>query len=407
MKGLPKARCSRLDQELERLGAGAFLVLSESARDPDLAPFVGSVHVHRAFFVYTPDRGGRLGYFTPMERDEAAATGLDLLTPEALDLARWSRDTSSEGGFMGAVLTEALRLCGGPRTVALAGRFPTGILSETMESLRRSNIALVDGNPSLKRVRQNKTAEEIQEIKKSVRGVDDAMRAIASLLGGAERRQGELWLEGERLKVARLRREVASQLAGRGLSEPEGNIIAPAEEGAVPHSAGQDERVIREGESLVVDLYPKGALFADCTRTFCVGQQSEVFLRSFALVRSVLGQITAGVHPGVTGWSLQEKASSLFEEEGFATPLTHPGTTVGYVHGLGHGVGYELHEFPTFRRAEGSEGTLSVGDVVTIEPGLYDKEARYGIRLEDLVVVTATGSEVLTTMPLSWNPCHW
>ena len=374
---------------------------------PDLAPFVGSVHVHRAFFVYTSDLGGLLGYFTPMERDEAAATGLELLTPAMLDLARWSRDTSSEGEFMAAVLNEALRHCGNPRTLAIAGRFPAGVLWEAMEGLRRSGNSLVDGNESLRRVRQTKTPEEIEEIKRSAVGVGDAMGAIAALLGGAETRRGELWIEGERLKVGRLRQEVAVRLAARGLSQPEGNIIAPAEEGAVPHSAGNDNRVIREGESLVVDLYPKGELFADCTRTFCVGRPSEAFLESFELVRSVLEDAMAGVRAGVTGWSMQERASSLFEERGYATPLTHPGTTVGYVHGLGHGVGYELHEYPVFRRIEGPEGVLASGDVVTIEPGLYDAESGYGVRLEELVVVTEEGGELLTPWPLHWDPRRW
>src|SRR6185436_665577 len=72
-----------------------------------------------------------------------------------------------------------------------------------------------------------------------------------------------------------------------------------------------------------------------------------------------------------------------------ATPaipqISHPGTLVGYVHNLGHGVGFDLHEFPTFKKASGAEGVLREGDVFTLEPGLYSVEERYGVRLEDLV----------------------
>jgi Xaa-Pro aminopeptidase len=125
-----------------------------------------------------------------------------------------------------------------------------------------------------------------------------------------------------------------------------------------------------------------------------------------ATVLAALEWATRHAVPGARGWSLQEGVCGLFKAAGYATPLTDPGTTVGYVHGLGHGVGYELHEQPTFRKETGRDGLLAVGDVFTLEPGLYDPspEGGYGIRLEDLFWLGPDGLENLTPLPYSMDP---
>jgi Xaa-Pro aminopeptidase len=233
------------------------------------------------------------------------------------------------------------------------------------------------------------------------------MRAVAALLAAATTTHGELWLEGERLRAARLRRAVAVTLAAQGLEQPEGNIVAAGADGGVPHTSGGDERVLRAGESIVVDLYPKGLLFADCTRTFCVGRAPAALVDAHATVREVLAAAHATALPGERGWTMQEAACERLAERGWPTPITQPGTTRGYVHGLGHGVGFELHEYPSFRRHAGAEGTLGVGDVFTLEPGLYDPDAGFGVRLEDLVTLGNDGPENLTPLPYDLDPRAW
>ena len=80
----------------------------------------------------------------------------------------------------------------------------------------------------------------------------------------------------------------------------------------------------------------------------------------------------------------------------------------GYVHGLGHGVGYELHELPSFRRSAGdAEGTFETGDLFTLEPGLYDPEGGWGVRLEDLCRLAPAGVENLTPAPYALDPRAW
>jgi Xaa-Pro aminopeptidase len=403
------ARAGALDRGLAAAGCDALLVLAASARDPDLAPFVGPVHVHGSFLI-APRRGeAAFGYLSPMERDEAAASGLRLLTPEALDVARWARQGEPEEVLLANVLERALLLAGvapGMR-VALAGHAGAGLVQAVCARLGESEWTFVPGHDLLLGVRKTKTAAELVEVKRMAQVTGEAMRAVAALLAAAVTKEGELWLEGERLRAGRLRREVAATLAAHGLEQPEGNILAAGAEGAVPHTSGDSDRVLRAGEALVVDLFPKGALFADCTRTFCVGRPPAALVAAHETVREVLAAAHAAALPGERGWSLQEAACARFAERGWPTPITQPGTTRGYVHGLGHGVGFELHEYPSFRRHAGAEGTLGVGDVFTLEPGLYDPEAGFGVRLEDLVVLGGQGPENLTPLPYELDPRAW
>jgi Xaa-Pro aminopeptidase len=408
------ARAGELERGLAAMACDALLVLASSARDPDLAPFVGPVHVHSSFFI-APRRGeAAFGYLSPMERDEAAASGLRLLTPEALDVARWARQGEPEEVMLANVLERALLLAGvapGMR-LALAGHAGAGLVQAVCARLVDSGWSFVPGHHLLLAVRKGKTAGELAEVGRVARATGEAMRAVAGLLAAAAVVDGELWLEGERLRAARLRREVAAALAPHGLEQPEGNIVAAGAEGGVPHTSGNDERVLAAGEALVVDLYPKGALFADCTRTFCVGGAGAApppaaLAAAHAAVREALAAAHAAALPGARGWSMQEAACERLAGHGWPTPISQPGTTRGYVHGLGHGVGFELHEYPSFRRHAGAEGVLGVGDVFTLEPGLYDPEAGFGVRLEDLVALTAEGPVNLTPLPYALDPRAW
>lgn len=398
-----------LDRLLAAAEAGALIVVGHGGGDPDLARYAGAAKLGDAFVVVPRGGAPRLGYFTPMERDEAAATGLELLDPEALDVARWARDGASASATLAGVLARALQLAGvGPGRVALAGSWPAGPLVEAAGRLAADGWLAISGNEIALRLRKAKTAEELAEIRRVSAITGEAFRRVAALLAEAEVRSGELWLEGEPLRVARLKAEVARWFAAAELSQPRGNILAPAEEGGVPHSSGTPERILRAGKSLVVDLFPKGRLFSDCTRTFCVGEPPPALAAAHAATLDALRLAHAGALAGARGWELQEAVCRLFAERGYATPISQPGTLSGYVHGLGHGVGHELHEYPSFKQPAAEEGWLAVGDVLTIEPGLYDPAPDgYGVRLEDLVHLAESGAENLTPLPYALDPRAW
>lgn len=398
---------------LARLGCTALLVVARSARDPDLAPFAGPVHLGQSFLIATPDGPPRLGFLTAMEREEAAATGLPLLEPGALEVHRLLDEGLPPAPFLAEALARGLALAGlrPPARLALAGHGAAGVLHEVCARLGERGWSFAAGNGLVLKLRKRKQDWELGEVRRVAAGTAAAFRAVAGRLSEATARNGELWRGGERLTAGRLRSEVARVLAGwpgGALEQPGGNILAAGRDAAVPHSTGDDERVLRPGEAVVVDLFPRGRLFADCTRTFCAGEPPEALRTAHAAVRAALERAKAAARPGVRGWDLQEAGCRAFEAAGWPTLLSSPETTTGYVHGLGHGVGYELHEQPSFREAAGPEGVLAEGDVFTLEPGLYDPSAGWGVRLEDLVALGPGGAlEVLTPLPYDLDPRAW
>ncbi|HZI63788.1 MAG TPA: M24 family metallopeptidase, partial [Thermoanaerobaculia bacterium] len=305
-------RAATLAALLEERGCAALLCAARSSRDPDLAPFVGAVHLGASLLVAPAGGEPRLAYFSPMERDEAAASGLALLSPEALELERLARERPRAEDFLAAAIAAALDACGlTPGRVALAGRAPAGVVHAACASLEPQGWRFVAGDELLRLATKAKISAELAAIRAAAQGAGAALAGVAALLAAAGAEDGELWLGAERLRVARLRAEIAVLLAERGLAQPEGNIVAPGEEGAVPHSTGSDDRVLRPGESLIVDLFPKGGLFADCTRTFCVGPPPEALALAHRAVLEALRAAHAGAAPGARGWSLQERACSL------------------------------------------------------------------------------------------------
>lgn len=393
---------------MDERGCNALLVLARSSQDPDLAPFVGDVHLGESQLVVPHQGEACLAYQTAMERDEAAATGLRLVTPEQMDLSRWQHLPAEPGDVMAWVAERSLEAAGvSPGRVALAGHGQAGIIQAAAEALARKGWIWVPGNPIVLAVRKKKTAAEVAAIRVAAEGVMEAMRRVAARLAAATVREGELWLEGERLTVGRLRSEIGQGFAARGLEQPKGNIVAPGDEGAVPHSAGTNERVLQADEPVVVDVYPRGTMFADCTRVFCVGEPAPALRRAHGLVLEALQRSHQRARPGVRGWDLQEEVCALFGSEGFPTPIADPNTTRGYVHNLGHGVGFDLHEQPVFRKVSGAEGVLREGDVFTLEPGLYEPAEGYGVRLEDLVHLGEGGPENLTPLPYALDPRAW
>jgi Xaa-Pro aminopeptidase len=194
--------------------------------------------------------------------------------------------------------------------------------------------------------------------------------------------------------------EELQSLAMRAFSEagviaPDMLIVSHGAQTAVGHESGHGK--IEEGEPIVADLYPQDPVsgcYADMTRTFCLGEPPEELVRYHALVREALDRVYDAVRPGVLGSELHRLVCELFQEHGFTTQLTKdPDKPLedGFFHSLGHGVGLEVHELPNLGRL-GEE--LVVGDVLAVEPGLYRKGFG-GCRLEDLVLVTDEGCELL------------
>jgi len=161
------------------------------------------------------------------------------------------------------------------------------------------------------------------------------------------------------------------------------------------------------GLPIQVDLWPRdeaSGCWADMTRTFVVGgEPSDEVRRQEQLVREVFEHVQAAAKPGVTGRELHAITCDVFEREGYRTQRTGPGDdpNEGFQFSLGHGVGLQVHEDPSLGQA--GHAPLVAGDVIAIEPGLWDREVG-GVRFEDLLLITDDGCQTLTNYPYDLTP---
>lgn len=162
------------------------------------------------------------------------------------------------------------------------------------------------------------------------------------------------------------------------------SIVASGENGASPHAIAGSRR-LQAGDMVVLDFGArKGGYCSDMTRTVCVGQATPQARAVFAAVREANETVEALLEAGVTGAAAHEHAEAVLERYGFAGKMGH---------GLGHGVGLDIHELPNL--SPRNAAPLAVGNVVTVEPGVY-LEGALGCRLEDFGVITENGFEVFT-----------
>ncbi len=253
--------------------------------------------------------------------------------------------------------------------------------------------------------RRQKDQTEIAAIRFAQQQTEAVMRTACKTIAGAKAGiDNILMLEGKPLTSERLQSMIDVWLLERGFSNPM-SIVASGPIGADCHDHGHGP--LRSMEPIIVDIFPrdKKSLYnGDCTRTVVHGEISSRIASMHAAVAKAKAAATAAVRAGVTGQSVHEATSRSIEASGYQmgfAPEGAPDDFTSMTHGTGHGLGLEVHE-PPLLAVGGPE--LLVGDVVTIEPGLYCKTIG-GVRLEDMVVVTKEGCINLNSLPegLNWT----
>jgi Xaa-Pro aminopeptidase len=180
-----------------------------------------------------------------------------------------------------------------------------------------------------------------------------------------------------------LRREVLAQLEKAGVT-PYGDLIQGGETASIPHQRTGTRR-FREGDAVIVDFSArKGSYLGDITRTFAVGEPQDEIKTAYRVVRAAQQAAIKVICPGVTCESVDAAARAI---------ITDAGLGDYFVHRLGHGIGLDIHEPPYFVR--GSRLRLEPGMCLTVEPGVY-VPGQFGIRIEDDIVVTRDGCEILS-----------
>jgi Xaa-Pro aminopeptidase len=274
---------------------------------------------------------------------------------------------------------------------------------DVADRLRSDGIVLRPDHEAIAERRRIKSPAEMEGIERAQAAAEAGMAAAAELLRHAEPDGDALIVEGEPLTAEAVRAALRSACAERGAPAPADVIVASVWQG-FGHEPGSGP--LPANLPIEIDLWPRdegSGCWADMTRTFLVGEVSEPVRAQEALVREALETARAAVRPGVTGSELHDLACEIFEAAGHRTQRTGPGEdpSEGFQFSLGHGVGLRVHEDPALGRT--GRAPLVAGDVVAIEPGLWDREIG-GVRFEDLLVVSDDGSRTLTDYPYDLAP---
>lgn len=299
-----------------------------------------------------------------------------------------------------ATATVILRFLGAhnARRIAVPEYFPLALA----DRLRAKGIDLqvIDG---LEQRRRAKRDDEIAALEATQRATEEAWQLGVDAIARADvRADGTLGLDGAPLTAERVRAIVEGALLERGCLA-ESTIIAPGTQAADPHMIGSGP--IHSNEAVVMDIFPQHKetrYYADMTRTVSKGAPRAEIVKMYEVVMRAQDAGIKALRPGITGREVHELVEDVIFAAGYDTlregqkhdpadPVTR-----GFIHGTGHGVGLEIHEAPNVGR--GGTSPLALGDVVTVEPGIYDP-AIGGVRLEDMLVITADGSRNLTRAP--------
>ena len=281
-------------------------------------------------------------------------------------------------------LAHVVSACGGASRVGFEAAHVTVLEHERQRSAFGAGVSLVPRVGVVESGRRSKDDHEIALIERACSIADAALAEVAPML--ADPPPG--------LTEAEVRNRLEMRMRELGASGPSYETIVATGpvNAALPHHR-PTATVIERGHTVVIDV---GALVdgyhSDMTRTFVVGEPSTRQREWYELVLAAQLAGLAAVRPGVTGAELDAACREVIAAAGMADL---------FVHGTGHGVGLLIHEDPYANRV--SDAVLQVGDVVTVEPGVYRGDFG-GIRIEDLVVVTSDGCRVLTTSPKD-SPC--
>lgn len=398
-----------LDALMEVRNLDAFVVSGKVLGNPPLIYMLNGANLTNALIVKKRGAAPQL-IVSPIEREEAAAAGVatilnsryrysDLLKQHAGDVL------AASVAYQIAVFDD-LGVNGRVGFYGLHDQGNAYVFLKALDAATPDIEIVGEMSPTLiEAARATKDATEVARIREVGRRTAVVVRQTVDFLQTHSTGDDETLhrSDGSLLTVGDVHAQINRLITMQGLEDPEGFIFAAGRDAGVPHNRGAADAPVRLGETIVFDIFPRevgGGYFFDMTRTFCLGYAPEAAIRLHQDVLDAANHLRAAMQAGHKTRRYQQMACAFFEGRGHPTIGSDVTTLEGYVHGLGHGVGLDIHETPFFADHPANNAKLLPGHVVTLEPGLYYPDQGMGCRIEDTLWVDEEGEiQNLTDFP--------
>jgi Xaa-Pro aminopeptidase len=400
-----------LDRLMQKNNIEAILVTGPAQHNPAMVYLTGGGHMTSADLI-KPRNADPVLYYNPMEREEAAASGLktkNLVDYDWKDLMKQAGGDSNKAKALRykLMLTEQGITAGRVSVYGLGEVGESyGVFSTLQVVAPELEIVGEDSRASmLLTAMATKDGDEIERIREMGKVTTAVVGQVADFLS-AHKSKDEVLVksDGQPLTIGDVKSKINLWLAEKGVENPHGTIFAIGRDAGIPHSTGTPSDVMALGKTIVFDIFPceaGGGYHYDFTRTWCLDYAPDNVLALYEDVNAVYQKMMAELRVNAPFKDFQSRACELYEAQGHPTIKDDPSVQEGYVHSLGHGLGLHVHEAPWSGSSAGENDILAPGAVVTIEPGLYYPSKDMGCRLEDTVVVMPDGSfEILAEYPL-------
>lgn len=346
-------------------------------------------------------RGGRPTLlYGAMERQQAEQTGLDLIPTE-----RWNiRDLLREFPDPLQARVEWYRRVFADQEirgrVAFYGAVQAGWLLALAEAMRQMlpHIEVVGEFESdlLSMARTTKDADEIARMADVGRRTCAVVQGVVDFIGSRQAVDDVVVHDdGTPVTIGAIHALIRQLLDQHNLEAPDGTIFAQGRDAGIPHATGELDAPLRLGSPIVFDIFPRdraSGYFHDMTRTFAIGYAPPEVQQVYDDVRATFDGVIDWIAVDTRTQDAQRLTCQLLRERGHQTPEDSWPLDEGYVHGLGHGVGLDVHEAPSMSTFIDRGETFQPGVVFTVEPGLYYPSRGIGVRIEDTLYVDQDGS---------------
>lgn len=391
-----------LDKLMKEQKIDALLVTGNAQHNPPMVYFSGGGHISDALLIKRYKQEPVL-FFHPMERDEAARTGLKTISYSKYLLTDFLTDAKGNQVEamvlrMKKMLTD-LGLTSG--RIGIYGEQEVGYFYTLIARLQQLMPKLIfEGfvkDEILLNARMTKEPDEIERIRQMGKVTVDVVGKTAEFLTSHKSKKGVLvHKDGSPVTIGEVKRKINLWLAEHEAENPEGTIFAIGRDAGVPHSTGTASDVLRLGQTIVFDIYPceaGGGYFYDFTRTWCLGYAPDAVQKIYDDVKKVYDIVYSELKLNAPFMDYQKRTCELFEQMGHPTIMTDMTVERGYCHSLGHGIGLQVHEKPWSTMINPSPtDILAPNSVFTLEPGLYYPDEGMGVRIEDSLVAKADGT---------------